>query len=211
MVYRKVDEMTTVLQVEDGSERCLSIDEYVHSMESVGLLPMLPIRRSLQLQDELIRMFPEHRILYFLVPTVALFSPSSFLHEEHILTRIYPIQAKYIQFLKQYIHEFCLDGPSISTGSIASACSAASAGSGASAVNGGSTGGVSASARSEPVANREQQTAALLDALLSRLNELSEFGDSQTMQTYAMRFATLQAFTPLILEIAGDYRSRFKF
>ena len=88
LVYRKVDEMTAVFQVEDGTERSLSIDEYVRSMEEVSMLPMQPIKRALQLEDELIHIFPEHRILYFLIPAVALFCPCPFLHEEHILTRI---------------------------------------------------------------------------------------------------------------------------
>ncbi len=90
-MYREGDQLALIFQVEDGSELFFSIDTYMDSMERMAMVSMQPVRCAVKLQDEIIQLFPAHRILHFMAAAVALFSPSPFLHEEHILTRIYPI------------------------------------------------------------------------------------------------------------------------
>ena len=225
-VFRRVDEADEAVfefGVEDGSVMRVSVDEYVDAIERVRVIEMEPIRRSLQMQNELLHLLPGHRVLYFIEAALAVFCPNSFLHEEHILTRIYPILAKYIQFLKQYIREFCVgdsDDYGVRTaGSLGSAGSHGPIGSGGSAGSNGSLGSVaSASAQAEPrtaacttsssssvisEAVRRQRTEWLLNVLVGRQNELSQFGDTEKMCVF--RFAAAQAFTPLVHEMAGAF------
>ena len=203
LMYLQVDRAPAawVLPVEGGAERSFTPDGYLLSMQQMGIeAPTLPVRRAVQLSEELMALFPghRHRVLHFLVPALGLFCSNTFIHEEHVLTRIYPIQVKFLQFAKQYIRECCTFAASSTSATVTAA--PLQAGAECSTRTSHHTADSDRSAAAQTA-----QTETLMAAFLLRTNELCQFGEIETMNVF--RLATQQQFTPLVYEMAGAFLS----
>lgn len=104
LFYYDVRRDSWVLPSEDGQHRIFSVQGFLAVQQAMGTNPAIDaIRRHLDLQVELENTFPNEPVLAMILAAIGLFAPGHFLNEPELLTHILCAQARYLQFLKQWI------------------------------------------------------------------------------------------------------------